>query len=163
MINERMQIWTDPASIPSETRDKLWFFISRDIDAILQKFYQRIGNSNLHRILDGLDIDKLTQKQKTHWRRILLYRVDETYDVRLRNMHAYHIKIGLTHSHYIASYFFLMNLFQKAILKHASGPKEAYDLIVALQSIISEDITRALGVDAETGQDAGPSAKTIAF
>ncbi|WP_207189536.1 protoglobin domain-containing protein [Rhodobium orientis] len=153
MRREHIDIWANPDDITTDVRDRLWFFISRDVDMIMDKFYARINKSNLSYLLNGVDLERLKEKQKSHWRRLILYRMDENYDLRLKNMHAYHVKVGLHHGHYISGYFMFMNLFQKSILKRVAGPKQAYEMIVALQSIISEDITRALGVNNYTAED----------
>ncbi|PLX36775.1 MAG: hypothetical protein C0606_13235 [Hyphomicrobiales bacterium] len=144
---DMVNIWFDSCDITQDIRDRLWSYIADEIDQILDKFYGRIQTSEFRSLIDNTDVPLLKHKQINHWRRLIEYPVDDDYENRLRNMHAYHLNVGLKNSQYIASYFFLMNLFQKAVLRHASGPREAYELIVALNSIISEDISRALSIE----------------
>ena len=148
---ENINIWLEPQEIDQDTRDKLWAYISEEINKILDKFYSRIISSEFRGLLATTDIELLKHKQINHWRRLIEYPLDAQYEARLVNMHANHLRIGLKRTQYIASYFFLMSQFQKAILRQAVDPGEAYELIVAINSIVADDISRALTVDAAEG------------
>lgn len=146
-----INIWLEPEDIDQDTRDKLWAYISVEINKILDKFYSRIINSDFRGLLASVDVEILKHKQVNHWRRLIEYPLDAEYEARVVNMHANHLRIGLKRTQYIASYFFLMSQFQKAILSQAADPGEAYDLIVAINSIVTDDISRALTVEAGEG------------
>ncbi|MCW2309328.1 protoglobin domain-containing protein [Rhodobium gokarnense] len=140
-------IWFQNEEIGPDLREKLWSIISLEFEQILDRFYDRIENSSNQWMIEKLDRSLIKHKQINHWRQLVLYPVDEDYESRLRNMHVLHLNIGMKHSFYISSYMYLLNAFQKEILRHSSGPREAYELIVAMNSIITDDMVRALDVE----------------
>jgi len=141
---DTIDIWLVSNDISQEMRDKLWSYISEEAESVLEKFYGRLEQSSHRYLLDNVDVEKLKQKQFEHWKRLFLHPVDGQYRDRLRSMHAYHLQAGLSNAQYVAAYFFLMNMFQRAILRRSSSPKEAYALIATMNSILAEDIARAL-------------------
>jgi hypothetical protein len=138
--------WFENVDLKSETRDRLWFLMSSTIDTVLDDFYEILRTSPYSHILEKADTNRLKELQKAHWRRIILYRVDNKYGERLRKMHEKHQQVGLLNRHYIRSYMYFLNRFQEAILRGSNSPREAYALISALHSIFSDDIARALEV-----------------
>ena len=142
-----VSIWFQNQQIAPDLREKLWSIISLEFEQILDRFYDRIDNSDNHWMIEKLDRNLIKHKQINHWRQLVLYPVDADYDTRLRNMHVLHLNIGMKHSFYISSYMYLLNAFQKEILRHSSGPREAYELIAAVNSIITDDMARALDVE----------------
>ena len=142
-----IKVWFDPADISQKTRNRLWAFISVEMNDILDTFYSVIEKSTYRHLLHGVEVALLKHKQINHWRKLFLHPVDKEYEERLKAMHAIHLKKGLKNGQYVASYMFLIGLFQKSILRQASGPKEAYELISAMNSIVTDDIARALSLD----------------
>ncbi|MBB4304829.1 hypothetical protein GGD81_003893 [Rhodobium orientis] len=140
-------IWFQNDEIGPDLREKLWSIISLEFEQILDRFYDRIENSSNRWMIEKLDRSLIKHKQINHWRQLVLYPVDADYETRLRTMHVLHLNIGMKHSFYISSYMYLLNAFQKEILRHSSGPREAYELIVAMNSIITDDMVRALDVE----------------
>ena len=138
-------MWFDIKEINQSTRDKLWSYISTEIDSILDEFYNKIENSNLCHLIQNAHIDILKHKQINHWRRLFLHAMNDEYSKRILRMHDQHAQIGLLPQQYIVSYLFLLNLFQKSILRQSTGPKEAYELMQAMNFIVANDITHAIG------------------
>ena len=55
-----------------------------------------------------------------------------------------HKNVSIDIADYVSSYLFLLTQFHQLILREASGPKQAYEYIVAVNTIIGADIDRAL-------------------
>lgn len=144
-----ISMWFDPTEVDQATRQRLWRFINTEMNQILDGFYGIIQQSSSRHMIDGLDIGHLKQKQAEHWQKLFLHPVDEDYETRLKIIHARHMKIGLNEGEYVAAYFYLMTLFQKAILKHSSGPKEAFEMIASMNNIFINDLTRVLSTEVE--------------
>lgn len=144
---EHIEAWFDATEIEQATRDKLWSFIAVEIEDILTDFYDRIENSAFRPLVENANLDILKHKQINHWRKLFLYPVEDEYEARLKRMHAYHFEIGLQTGQYIVSYLFLLNAFQKSILRQSAGPKEAFQLMQAMNAIVAGDIARAVSAE----------------
>lgn len=137
--------WFDTENIPQYIRERLWFRLSEDIGSIVDLFYERLAASGFELLVKTKNLDLLKHKQINHWRHLFTHPIDDDYARRLENMHAQHLRIGLQPHQYIESYFILLSLFQKSLIRRSAGPFEAQQLIAAMNSIVAEDVSRALG------------------
>ena len=137
-------LWYDRAHLSKSIRRKTWLAISKDIDHILVKFYSKLRRTEYKTILEHINIESLKRKQTAHWERIFIYDIDEAYRMRIDRMHEKHNELEISASHYITSYLYFMNMFQRSILVNASGPREAHQMISAMQIIVGDDLSRSL-------------------
>lgn len=123
---------------------KAWPIIDEHLDKILDDFYRHISTSSLNYILEKIDVPRLKQKQREHWRRIILEGFDADYIDRVNRMHRKHIEIGLPSTYYVMSYLFMLKEFRQAILKDAKTPQDALAMLESIDTLIALDVSRAL-------------------
>jgi hypothetical protein len=123
---------------------KAWPIIGKHLDKILDDFYRHISTSSLNYILEKIDVPRLKQKQREHWRRIILEGFDADYIDRVNRMHRKHIEIGLPSTYYVMSYLFMLKEFRQAILKDAKTPQDASAMLESIDTLIALDVSRAL-------------------
>lgn len=137
----------DHVDLTPTIRHRLWFLMQQNIDAILDDFYGFLQNSAYAQLLKSVDVESIKTRQISHWQHVITQGIDAEYSIRVTRMHETHLRIGLSNRHYITAYMYLLNKFEKTILMHAAGPKEAFSMISALHAIFADDIARALEVD----------------
>lgn len=128
----------------TQIRDRLWLLMQREIDPILDEFYDLLQQTPYRSFIENKGVQHLKSRQISHWHHIITHGTDEEYRMRVRAIHQTHQKIGLSIQHYITAYMYLLNRFEKTILGGSSGPKEAFAMISALHAIFAEDIAEAL-------------------
>ena len=143
-MTEHVDIWFETVDLSTTVREKLWLLISDKIEYVLDEFYETLLRSDHKHLLDGIDLERLRGSQKQYWRMLIMHGVDDDYDRRVNVMHLRHKAIGLDNRQFIMAYIYFMNRFQEVILRASPGPNEAHKLISALQTIIADDIARAL-------------------
>jgi len=132
-------------SVPDrQVLKKAWPIIDEHLDKILDDFYRHISTSSLNYILEKIDVPRLKQKQREHWRRIILEGFDADYIDRVNRMHRKHIEIGLPSTYYVMSYLFMLKEFRQAILKDAKTPQDALAMLESIDTLIALDVSRAL-------------------
>lgn len=134
----------DPESIDQETREQVWDLIAVKIDAILDDFYEAAINSKHREILRQTDLEVLKNKQKSYWKYLFLRMDEDDYNSRIGLMHLKHKNNNIDIADYISSYLYLLTQFHQLALQEASGPKQAYDYISAVNTVVGADIDRAL-------------------
>lgn len=137
-------LWYDKEHLSKSIRNRTWKAISKDIDHILVKFYAKLKRTEYRLILERINIETLKRKQTEHWERIFIYDIDESYRKRIDRMHEKHKELEISPSHYITSYLYFMNMFQRSILANAAGPRDAHQMISAMQIIVGDDLSRSL-------------------
>lgn len=145
-------IWLNPDDIDPDVRKRAWELIEAKFEKIIDGFYRSVLASEHGRLLANQDVVALKAKQKVHWRNLFLQAEadNRAYYLRLERMYARHREIGLDNTSYISAYIFLLGSFHRAVLKGSAGPKEAHQLIVAVNTIVASDINRAMEVQHET-------------
>ncbi len=123
---------------------KAWPIIGKHLDKILDDFYRHISTSSLNDLLEKTDVARLKQKQRDHWRSIILEGFDADYIDRVNRMHRKHIENGLPSTYYVMSYLFILREFRQAILKDAKTPEDARAMLESIDTLISLDVSRAL-------------------
>ncbi len=125
---------------------KAWPIIDRHLDKILDDFYGHIFASPLGPILEKVDMVALRQKQRLHWRVVILEDFGVRYQQRVERMHAKHITIGLPSTFYVLSCLFILREFRQAILTDADGLDDARIMLDAVDTVIAIDVSTAFAL-----------------
>ena len=144
MTDKPTQFWHNLDDLPPKLRGRAWSLIAEQFDHLIDDFYVHIGRSGVQDHLNGVDIATLKSKQRDHWATMFMSRADSDHQNRMDRMYKRHREIGLTSETYLKAYMFLLTRFHRAILAGASGPAEAYHLIEVANTIVANDIHRAM-------------------
>lgn len=121
-------------------------FVEKELPEILTKFYAHIAKfeETKNFFSDKSRIDYAKSKQIEHWIRLFNAKFDDEYVESARAIGLVHHRIGLSPTLYIGAYGFVLDLLQKAVIKHR------YSRVSNNSGIIGEQIsvlTRAALID----------------
>jgi protoglobin len=125
--------------------ERLWQHLEEPSSEIIGAFYRDTQQSAAGLLLDESIIERLSAKQKEHWRLLFNSGFDEAYLRRATLIGIKHHEIGLDPKWYVAAYALMKARFAEHLLLHTDVPlplKSA--LVVAFEKYVAVDMALAL-------------------
>lgn len=129
---------------PASTWEKLEAFI----DDALDEFYLIIENDDrMASFMEGRNINKLKELQRTHWEKTFKHGYDDAYYERLDRIGYAHARIGLPPHYFVQGYRVLINsIYQKISNAGRAKKLDCLHLLKELNDVIMQDLSIGIGV-----------------
>ena len=134
------------AAIDAGKRQRAWALLSREIDSILDRFFEQLPRPDECGSLSDIDIAGLKGAVKGYWENAFATESPESLLETMNVVHVKHKEIGVTLADYISTHMFLLREFHHAIMLHASGPRRAYEVIAVVDLLIQASVDSAIHV-----------------
>lgn len=130
--------------------------LPREIDSILEQFYQKMLKSpGLREIFAGNSVNHAKSAQRQHWlESVFAGQFDETYMQRVTRIGRAHERVGLEPRWYMGGYCYVLNrLVDLIAAKNRFSPGRMAELIKAVNKAVFLDMELAVSVYIDTSKE----------